>query len=149
MITHNPAHQLWAMYAAMGYAASAMALVARPSLPGAADARPAAVVGGRVAGDGHHGDTAGAPGRRRHRESGDADPAHGRGSLAERWHPFPTEADLASRGMDVNAYNVYLPLPAVFGRPSATFGRSPITDPRSYLTLVSFTIFLLLGRRAS
>jgi hypothetical protein len=74
-------------------------------------------------------------------------------TAADRWlsvgTPFPTKAELASRGMDVNAYNVYLPLLAVFGLPSATFGRSPITDPRIYLTLVSFTIFLLLRRRVS
>lgn len=74
------------------------------------------------------------------------------GEAADRWlsigTPFPSEAELAGRAADVNAYNVYLPLLAVFGLPSALFGPSPGTDPRIYLLLVSYAVFLYLGRRA-
>lgn len=149
LITRNPAHQLWATYAAVGYAAGALALVARPVcrvLPTLAQRRwlvvALLVMGTTVIPLAHQ------------VIDGIANPEIPiLRAAADRWcsvgSPFPTEAELASRGMDVNAYNVYLPLLAVFGLPSVAFGPSPITDPRIYLTLVSFTIFLLLGRRAS
>ncbi len=148
LITSNLAHQLWATYAAVGYAASAMALLARPVrrvLPTLAQRRWLVVallmMGTTVIPLAHQ------------IVDGIANPEIPiLRAAADRWlsvgTPFPAEAELASRGMDVNAYNVYLPLLAVFGLPSAAFGPSPITDPRIYLTLVSFAIFLLLGRRA-
>lgn len=74
------------------------------------------------------------------------------GQAADRWlsigTPFPTGTELAGRGTDINAYNVYLPLLAVFGLPAALFGPAPGTDPRIYLLLGSYAIFLCAGRRA-
>jgi Glycosyltransferase family 87 len=149
LITRNLAHELWAAYAAVSYAASAVALVARPvrrMLPTLAQRRwlvvALLVMGTTVAPLAHQ------------VVDGIANPEiQILCEAADRWRsvgtPFPTEAELAGRVTDVNAYNVYLPLLAVFGLPSAAFGPSPIADPRIYLALVSFTIFLLLGRRAS
>ncbi len=149
LITHNLAHQLWAMYAAVGYLVGAVVLLALPvrrSLPVLAHRRW--VVGVLlVAG------TVMIPLM--------SQVIHGIANpeipilreTADRWlsvgTPFPSDAELASQGRDVNAYNVYLPLLTMFGMPSAVFGSSPITDPRIYLLVVSFVIFLWLGRRSS
>jgi hypothetical protein len=147
VVTSKPAHQLWAVYAAVGYTAGAVALLARPlhrMLPALAQRRwlvaTLLVAGTTVLPLAHQA------------ASGIANPEIPiLREAAERWlrigTPFPAETELAGRAGDVNAYNVYLPLLAVFGLPSAVFGRLPITDPRIYLALVSFAVFLWLGRR--
>ncbi|HET9255051.1 MAG TPA: glycosyltransferase 87 family protein [Pseudonocardiaceae bacterium] len=149
LTTSNPVHHLWAPYAAVSYAIGALAMVAHrvcPTLDPLAR-RQKLVIMLLVLG------TTAIP-LASQVMHGIANPeiAVLRES-ADRWlrtgTPFPAEAELLSRGRDVNAYNVYLPLLTVFGLPSALFGHSPITDPRVYLTLVSYTIFLCLSRRAT
>ncbi|HEY2764267.1 MAG TPA: glycosyltransferase 87 family protein [Pseudonocardiaceae bacterium] len=147
--THNLAHQLWARDAVIGYVVGASALLALPArrwlltlAHGHLLVIVLLVVGTTVI-----------P-LARQVVDGVANPEIPiLTEAADRWlsvgTPFPTEAELASQGGGVNSYNVYLPLLAMFGLPSALFGRSPVTDPRIYLALVCFAIFLWLGRRAS
>lgn len=148
LITVYLSHQMWALYAAGGYGLGAALLLARPVrrlLPVCAHRRRLVllllVAGTTVLPLAHQA------------VDGVANPeipilAH----AADRWltlgTPFPTETELAGRSGDVNAYNVYLPLLAVFGLPSAVFGPSPVTDPRIYLLLASYPLFLWLGGRA-
>lgn len=149
LITHNLAHQLWASDAVIGYVVGALALLALPVrrwLPTPAHGHWL-VIGLLVVG------TTVIP-LARQVVDGVANPEIPiLSEAADRWlsvgTPFPTGAELASQGGGVNAYNVYLPLLAAFGLPSALFGRSPVTDPRVYLAVTCFAIFLWLGRRAS
>ena len=146
LITRNLPHQMWAVYAAGSYAIGAAILLARSVrrlLPIRTHRRwlvfALLVMGTTVIPLAHQA------------VDGVANPEI-LGQAADRWlsigTPFPTAAELAGRGSDVNAYNVYLPLLAVFGLPSALLGPSPGTDPRIYLLLASYAIFLCLGRRA-
>ncbi|MGH4025467.1 MAG: glycosyltransferase 87 family protein [Pseudonocardiaceae bacterium] len=148
LTTRNLPHQMWAVYAAGSYAIGAAILLARSVrrlLPICTHRRwlvfALLVLGTTVIPLAHQA------------VDGIANPEILiLGEAADRWlsigTPFPTEAELAGRGADVNAYNVYLPLLAVFGLPSALFAPAPGTDPRIYLLLASYAIFLGLGRRA-
>lgn len=71
--------------------------------------------------------------------------------LVEHGTPYPDSAELArlveERGrLAHTAYNVYLPVLALTGIPSALFGPGPLTDPRLYLITAMFAAFALAGR---
>jgi hypothetical protein len=136
VVSDQPAHHIWGLWAAGGYAAGALLWACR-----ARRAALAAVLAGSVAGplafEVFH---------------GIANPEIPiLRQAAQRWFtegtPFPTAADLAGHAGATNAYNVYLPLLAVFGMPSALAGSGALTDPRIYLALACFALFTMLGAR--
>lgn len=68
--------------------------------------------------------------------------------LLEHGTPYPSAAELAdARGpLGYQAYNVYLPVLALFGIPSGLFGDGPLTDPRLYFVLFSLAALVVAGR---
>jgi hypothetical protein len=136
LLSDQPAHRVWGLWAAGGYAAGAVLWACR-----ARRAALAALVVGCVAGplafEAFHGIAN--PEIPILREA------------AARWlaqgTPFPTAQDLAGHAMQTDAYNVYLPLLSLFGMPSALAGGGALTDPRIYLALVSGALLCTLGVR--
>jgi hypothetical protein len=132
----QPAHHIWGLWAAGGYAAGAALWACR-----ARRAALAALLAGTVAGP-----------LAFEVFQGVANPEIPiLRQAAERWltggSPFPTGRDLAGHALDTNAYDVYLPLMALAGMPSALFGGGALTDPRIYLALAALLLFTTLGAR--